>query len=456
MAQSSFTIVRPADGSKVREKVRVLIPKNSIEPGAYVGVFLDGKFVEAVVPPVDGKDGKYRVYTLDTKGRNIQDGEMKLELVKYEGADPPRISDRSSVTVTVGNHMNINVPAGGIRLRYGFTPGQQMTYHIQEVETLSTLSGLGNQNGGRAAQLPQSELSHRIMYAVDNTYGNGDALLRMQTIPDRGKDYAILAIVGEPEPRQIFDYQMQPVYMRVNKTGRPVFGAVPEYFGFSSGGAMEGGEFVYGSWPLPVLPEKPVAPGSNWQSAYEMPVAVIQGKADEMSQVTQPFPARGEFVTAEWEMGHPCAKIRNSIAEGTRSFKGQQLANAGAAFADDRVALDETIYFALDNKKILKLVRSITIDRKVQVQDGATGMGGGATGGKAGTVGAGSSGMIGGDGFTVPKLQGSPGTAMKGGRGKGGGAPAGGQTPGRTGGGGGAGRTQYIRQRFEQIFLLEQ
>src|SRR5689334_7530307 len=110
MAQSSFTIVRPADGSRVREKVRVLLPKNSIDEGTYVGVFLGGKFVEAVVPPIDTTNPNYRVYVLDTKGRKIPDGELKLELVKYEGSDTPRIADRSSVTVTVGNQMNIKIP----------------------------------------------------------------------------------------------------------------------------------------------------------------------------------------------------------------------------------------------------------------------------------------------------------------------------------------------------------
>src|SRR6185436_13354194 len=97
--------------------------------------------------------------------------------------------------------------------------------------------------------------------------------------------------------------------------------------------------------------------------------------------VTQPFPCRGDFVSVEWEMGHPCAVIKNSIAEGTRSLAGQQLANAGKSFADDKVALDETIYFALDSHKILKLVRSITIDRKVTVQDSAGGGAGGPGGG---------------------------------------------------------------------------
>ena len=44
-AQGSFTIVRPFDGSKVREMVKVLFPKNSVpDNSGYVGIFIDGKF----------------------------------------------------------------------------------------------------------------------------------------------------------------------------------------------------------------------------------------------------------------------------------------------------------------------------------------------------------------------------------------------------------------------------
>jgi hypothetical protein len=465
LAQSSFTIVRPADGSKVREKIRVLIPKNSIEGGSYVGVFLNGKFVEAVVPPVEGN---YRVYTLDTKGRGIPDGEMKLELVKYEGGDAPRIVDRSSVSVTVGNQMNIPIPAGGVHLRYGFYPDQQMIYSINSVVTISALGSGANEIGGRPAQFPTNEMHERALYVVDNTYGNGDALLRVQNLPDKGKDYAILALAGEPEPRQVFDYQMQPTYMRVTKTGRPVFGSVPQYFGFSSGGAAEGGSFVYGSWPLPVLPEKAVAPGSRWEALYQLPATLESGNLAELSKVTEGFPARGEFVDAEWELGHPCAKIHNSIAAGTRTFEGQKLQAAGSAFNDDKVALDETVYFALDTHKIVKIIRSITIDRKMtqQTQSGGGGGAPGAPGGPPGMPGRP------GKGGQMPPPGGGSGGFQTGGvpmnqRGKGpagGGAPGipgGGQGPGRPGqmgggGGGGATRTIYIRTKFESIFTLEQ
>jgi hypothetical protein len=481
MAQSSFTIVRPADGSKVREKLRVLIPKNSLEPGSYIGVFLGGKFVEAVVPPIEGD---YRVYTFNTKTprpsvpewRNgIPDGELKLELVKYEGGDTPRIMDRSSVTVTVGNQMNIAIPAGGVQLHYNFSPGQQLVYRVYETNTVTTLSGLGQDNGSRASMVNDGEISYRILYSVDNTYSNGDSLIRMQNLPEKGKDWAMLTAFGDSTPQQVFDYQMQPIYMRINRLGRAVFGSVPQYFGFSSGGASGSSDAPSVlSWPLPVLHDRPVAPGSNWNATYQIPVPLIAGSAEFLSQVTQPYPMRGEFVSAEWEMGHPCAKIRNSIVEGTRSLAGQQLANAGKSFDDDKVVLDETIYFALDTHKIVKMIRTIRIDRKVEVQQQQGGGAGGAGGGGgAGPASMGMGGNVAGAGGAGPGRLGGgdriiPDRQRKGLTGPGGMAP-GGQAPGgrtlgtpggggntRGGGGGAATKTQYIRHTYEQTFILEQ
>src|SRR5436305_15330088 len=80
VAQAPLPIVRPADGSKVREKVHILIPKNSIPQGGYIGLFLNGKFLEATVPPLSGK---YYDYVLDTKGKAIPDGPATLEAVLY-------------------------------------------------------------------------------------------------------------------------------------------------------------------------------------------------------------------------------------------------------------------------------------------------------------------------------------------------------------------------------------
>lgn len=463
LAQGSFTIVRPADGSKVRENIRVLIPKNSLEEtGSYIGVFLGGKFLEAVIPPVSGN---YRVYTLNTKKRNIPDGELKLELVKYVTyQDAPRIVDRSSVTVTVGNRANVPISAGGVKLRYGFTPGRQLTYKVFESVSVSTITGLDNSLGGKPAEIPASDLSSRIMYAIDNRYGNGDALLRMQRLPEKGKNYAVLLIAGETEPRQIDEMEMAPIYMRVSSTGRPNFGALPPYFGFSN--SSSGGSFdnVFGVWPLPVLPEKPVKPGSIWSAAYVMPATPKTEDLWSLNKVTQTFPAKGEFVSAEWEMGHPCAKIRHSISQGTKSLEGIQLEKAGRAFADDKLSLEENIWFALDTKTIIKRVRTIQIDQKVKVESQGQGVGGGqnsntptmGTPGKGGLRPPGDGGD--GERLTYPNRQGGATMGPVGKKGapqnQPGGIGAGQRGTNRSNGGGS--RAQYIRQRYQQTFILEQ
>src|SRR6476646_7869225 len=125
MCQAPFTIVRPADGAKVREQVRVLIPKNSVPKPGYVGFFLDGKFMEAVVPHLSGR---YYEYVLATKGRAIADGKHTLEAVLYvDYSDEPRIVDRSSASVNGSNGANIELPADGPHLRSQFEPDTPLT-----------------------------------------------------------------------------------------------------------------------------------------------------------------------------------------------------------------------------------------------------------------------------------------------------------------------------------------
>ena len=78
LAQGTFTIRRPVEGSTVREIVTLRIPKNSIPEGGYLGILVNGKFLEAVAPSVDGND---YIYKLDTKRRGIADGTVNIEAV---------------------------------------------------------------------------------------------------------------------------------------------------------------------------------------------------------------------------------------------------------------------------------------------------------------------------------------------------------------------------------------
>lgn len=393
-AQAPFTIVRPADGARVRETVHVLIPKGSIPDGGYVGVFLGGKFLEATVPPLKGK---YYDYALDTKALKLPDTEpgkpLKLELVLYvDYNEKSRIVDRTSVDVNIGNQANIPLPNDGIRLRYTFVPGTKLVYNLEQKISVSPLSAEENSLGGRAAEFTADAESVRLAYEVMNSYGDGDGLLRMQPLPEKGKDYALFTVGEQPETK-FFDYEMAPIYMRIHSTGQEVFGSFPRYVPMEGSQGQGNYTDLVAPYPLPTLPSRPVHVGDSWQSQFQEATVDLENRYDIDSFVTD-FPARGEFVDTEWEGGHPCAKLRHTIEAGTATKEGKKLKAAGAAFSDDKVSLDETIWFALDTHQVLKVIRDVTIDRKVQ----NGGQGGGMNGlpgfnGPGGPMGPGGSGM---------------------------------------------------------------
>jgi hypothetical protein len=289
--------------------------------------------------------------------------------------------------------------------------------------------------------------------------------MRMQALPTKGKDYAILTTSSNTEAQKYYDYHMHPIYMRLNSTGNEVFGSVPEYFPMEGTSGSTGEDVqlnLYALFPLPTLPGKAVRPGDSWQTGFQNG-SLDLAKKDEITRLTSKFLARGEFVGVEWEMGHPCAKLRNSIAAGTKSIEGKALAARGSAFADDKVELSETIWFALDKGVVVKTVRDMTLDRKIESQGGAPG--GPGLGGPGGPGGPSMPGMgrPGGAGGAAPpgsdrqKLPGMGGQGRGGDQGLGGpgfggpGMPGGGRS-----GGGGTPTVQYLRIRQQSIFTLEQ
>lgn len=192
MAQAPFTIVSPrnynpdTNAPMSRENVVIKFPKASIMPNSYVGIFLgktrgdqviEEKFVEAVVPSIEGD---YAVYRLNTKGRKLADDMYTLRAVLYvDYSDRPREINQSQVNLRIGNQSSIKVPDDGLKLRYGFYRGREWIYNLEIRTALSTLSAGQNAMGGRAAELPLEAESIRLLYAVDATYPNGDGLLRM-------------------------------------------------------------------------------------------------------------------------------------------------------------------------------------------------------------------------------------------------------------------------------------
>lgn len=477
-AQGSFTIVRPFDGSKVREIARVLMPKNSIPDAGYVGVFLNGNFREAIAPRLS-KDGKYYEYPLDTK--DLEDGTYQLELKLYvDYSSQPRVVDTSSIEIVVANKASIPIPEDGLSLRYGFKTGQERIYRVQNRTITNVISEKDQKNSSRPFQISQDGESFKMLYACDNAYGNGEGLIRMQIVPDKGiqnREYSYITTSQSDSPAKYYPEDMSSVYMKLTPTGRELFGVVPSYFALE-GGEVSGGSRtrLYATFPLPVLPSKTVTPGSSWQSTIQEG-ALDLNNLYELKSVVENIPARGEFIGVEWEMGHPCAKIKNSIAQGTptrRTEKGSE------AISNRKVSIEETIWFALDTRQVIKFFRDITQEGQIDLGPLSGGpSGGGPTGGPPGgpTSGGprggpgGRGGGRGSDDFRMtpygnnikalqqPRGSGGPrGGGPRGGPGgpQGGPGGPGGMGPGGPGGSGAQSNMGFVRIRNQRLFVLEQ
>lgn len=472
-AQSAFTIVRPADGSKVRETVRLLFPMNSIPDGGYIGIYIGGKFVEATVP---GKGANYLYYDIDTKARNIQDGPLQVEAVLFQDfGDRPRIVDRSSVNLTVANSANIPIPDNGLSLRYRFKPGTQWVYKLSQRVAVNSMSETRAGEMSKASLLAGSEVEEfRMLYSVENAYGGGEGLVRLQAMPDKGKREMTVTTDDAEEARTFQDYQMHPIYMRLKGNGAQVFGNIPRYFPLE-GSAGEGARTdLYALFPLPTLPVEPVKVGRPWQSGFQLgDVDLDYVFANDTNSIISRLPARAELVGVEWQNGHPCARIHHSL--GVRDPKA---GGGGRSRLVGAQAIDEDIWFAMDLGTVIKMVRTYTIDTKIEAQPtNTTGAATGVAGGNrppnapaaAGAAGGGASGTA---NYTAPgsatgaNFQGNRRGGGRGDDGGGGargpqntgaqGAPAGGgagQRTGRTGSAGGG--TRVVRITVEQKFELE-
>ena len=460
MAQGTFTIRRPLDGSTVREVVKVRIPKNSInDDNGYIGVYVNGKFLEATLPEIEGDD---YVYNLDTQARGLEDGPAKIECVLFMDVNgKPQIVNKSSINVVIDNKTSIKIPEDGLKLRYKFTPGVEHVYDFTFNQEVGMVSQAQAQLGSRAPMMSSDDMKIRVLYATDNVYPTStgkDSLLRIQLLPDKGKDYTSVIPLGDTKSMVIKSDQMLPLYLRISDVGREVFGALPIYFGMDGkNGALPTTQY-YPILPLPVLPTKTVKPGDVWNAAYLFG-QVDKDKAHEQNSFTQSVPARGEFEDVTWFKGMRCVKVKTIIALGPEILKNVKNLNQLKGEASN-VKLEGTYWFAIDKGAIVRMESTITQESLIDVGTASGGTGGGDNGGgnsglkKGGPVGTGGDdpGAMGGslpgqDGleFEIHPTFDKDGNASifqsKGGRNRGGVGGIGGVSGGNSGdanGGGGA------------------
>ncbi len=175
-ADKPLSIAAPKDGADVREKVAIVVPRNSIPPGGFVAVYIDGKFRVALAPPaaedmgdVKGAPDAPVTYIWDTKqpasddpsasaeDQILADGPHVIEVRSYKQTGAQSETVAAQVNVKNGIDYPSNYPA---RLMYGGIVGKpyEMQHHV--VLDANAI------NGGRfrAAPAPGPEkLSHEEM-----------------------------------------------------------------------------------------------------------------------------------------------------------------------------------------------------------------------------------------------------------------------------------------------------
>jgi hypothetical protein len=439
VAQAPFTIVRPQDGARVREVVQIRFPIRSVPQGGFVGVRIDGKFVEAVAPAAldtDRERGHY-IYRWDTKKLNVPDGEHTIELTLYsnpEGGSGARVLGRSSVRLRVENE--IKVPAEGIFLRYRWTPGKTYRYDlkgvIKEVNEIQ-YSGL----------TPEETILSDITFKGDLSvldFRNGLGLISWTPVPPA------IEIEGG-QVNVINSDRMAPVYQEVETTGRV------RYQVSRAADSQQAEVYYYWVEDLPLLPPRRYKPGDRWSATISLNDPLRSGQA---SEVGEQIPVAARLERFEWEQGYKCAKI-------VYEFTGNipiTLNLGGLQLEKPKSITRREVYFAYDIGQVIRVKTTLQLEGRVRQESFGGGFGG--PGGFGAPPGFGRGGGFGADddGGMAGAPRGGPRGAPRGGPGAlgapgAGGLGAPGGQPGGTRGGFGGGGAQTGARNIINRFGIE-
>ncbi|MFZ4783463.1 MAG: hypothetical protein ACOYLC_14220, partial [Armatimonadaceae bacterium] len=183
-AQVPFKVARPQDGARVRETVRIQIPRTALTNVKYLALSVDGKFRAGLgVPsPVFEKNGKAKSITTDVLAydetsvsilwntktltpdpknpsllEGVEDGPHAVEIIAFDGNNK-RIG-RQSLTLEVDNKGGLRVPADGILLTYRFQVGDETHYsqktdveYLGENKPVAASAGFASGSNGFASQ----------------------------------------------------------------------------------------------------------------------------------------------------------------------------------------------------------------------------------------------------------------------------------------------------------------
>ncbi len=405
-AQSSspFTIRRPKDGTTVREKLRIEIPRDSIHAGGFVALYVDDKFIVAVPPEEqeEGSSNKTFTYIWDTKGSGVSDGEHTIRTVLYEPVDKSSGVNElahSEVRVNVANKINDGPSA--LLLRYHYREGDNLEYSRDgtavAIGALSETGKIGDENLG--------SVKGTLRLAVEDSRFDSAAQSSVYLIRNKLMSLSILNGSQEQvfEPSQLSNSMYQELlsdgrvqYETGDKTGTSEFTSL--------------GLPVNNTLELPLLPTLQVSVGSEWKTQNQR-IDIPGLSPSKQPRVT----LTNKLQDLEWEGGRRTAKIHQTY-EGP--LKEKQVQFGPVEVDGPQVKFSRDIYIAYDSGLLVRSVRSLTIEGRTTSPVGAppppTSGGGGGFAGPGGQSGFG--GMTGPGG--MPGFGQSSG-GNSGGRGKG-------------------------------------
>ncbi len=425
--QSPFTIRKPLDGSSVREKVRIEIPRASIGTNGFVAIYVDGKFALALAPEESEESGSPFTFVWDTKSDKISDGEHTVRAVLFEPNGNTGASEKGSSEVKVNVANIIHDGPSSLLLRYKYSEGVNRDYAR---EGKSFIVGGVSETGTTTSDQNLADVKSKIHYDIQDVRFDADKGMDVALVRNKLTELSILQNGAETtlDPGQLSN----SVYQELASTGKAFF-----EIGTAAGLAefMSLGLPVNNTLELPELPTARVQIGDTWQTEGQH--IDIPG----MPQALQPrVKIENRLVDLEWQDGYPTARIHQTY-KGTPA--GVKVVQFGPAEVTAPVlSFDRDIYVAYNSGVLVKTTRALTVSGRTTFTTGSAssgmgGMSGGPGGYPGGPGGMGMPGMAGmGRAGGGGDSMGSPGMAGKGRMGGVSGGPGGGGYPGSPGAGG--------------------
>ncbi len=395
-AQSSFTIRRPPDGSTVREKVRIEIPRSSIHHGGFVAFYVDDKFQVAVAPSDnDEMSSRPFSYLWDTKDLKISDGTHTVKAILFEptagGGDGIAATEKGSSEVKLEVANKIKNGHSSLLLRYRYKDGEDLKYLR---DSKAVIAG-GVSDIGATGDQQLMSISSTHLFGIED--------VRSDVSLVRNKLTSLTILNGGQETKFPSSQLSNSMYQEIDPVG-----AVHYETGTSSGldEFANQGLPVNNSLEMPLLPTSRVAIGQTWHTTNQR-LDIPGLPPSQQPKVT----LLNKLVDLEWQNGYPTALIHQTF-EANAPVRSVTFGQIG--IAAPKVKYERDIYLAYKSGKLIKTSRTLSVSGttadQIGVNRGTTVPGGGMMGGGMMGGPGGMSGMMGRGGMM-------PGGGMMGGPG---------------------------------------